>query len=101
MKLLPQDLSISKPTRENKNSHERVWNIIWLLIGHLDRPRLWYWPMTWCKAIPCESISNPSHIWENNMSLYASKPINFVESEYSKGELLWMGCAYFYHYYDQ
>jgi hypothetical protein len=24
MKLLPQDLSISKPTRENKNSHERV-----------------------------------------------------------------------------
>jgi len=40
--------------------------------------------MTWHKAISCKSISNPSHTRENNMSLYASKPIDFVKSEYSK-----------------
>ena len=39
-------------------------------------------------SVIMQIISNPSHTQENNMSLYASKPINFVKSEYSKGESL-------------
>lgn len=46
-------------------------------------------------SVIMQIISNPSHTRENNMSLYASKPINFVKSEYSKGESLWMGCTTF------